>query len=203
MEADRANLLLAFHAYVAGSYLRDDAEVLMDAARFADEAHAAAGQLMPYTGEPYVAHSIAVAMVLMGFGRPLNEVLAGLLHDVPEDTGRTFAEIRERFGLVVAGYVQDVTNVSRPEDGTRTVRKAMEIEHLAGASEGGQNVKLGDVAVNARTIASRDPRFAKVYLKEQGDQVAVLRAGDPRLIVAAQTAVSAGLRALDLSAVNS
>ncbi len=195
--ADYDALLAAFEAEVARSHLSEDRDTVMAATRFAAEAHAEVEDLVPYTGEAYIAHPIAVALVLMSYGLPLAEVLAALLHDVLENTKRTRDHLESSFAAVVTSYVVEVTNISKREDGNRALRKAIDLAHLAKASAGGNNVKLGDVLVNARTVAERAPRFARTYLPEKRDQLAVLTKGDAALTSAARRAVDAGIEALD------
>ena len=59
--------------------------------RFAARAHA--GQLRKSSETPYFEHVAAVALVLDRMGFPEDVVIAGLLHDVVEDTVTTFEEI--------------------------------------------------------------------------------------------------------------
>ena len=191
-------LLADFASALASSHLDGDASVLMRGARFAAEAHAEVKQLEAYTGRAYIAHSLAVANIMLAFGLSVDEVLAALMHDVLEDTRRTKADIEERFGWEVAALVAEVTNVSKREDGTRVVRKAMDREHFARASPRGQNVKLGDVAVNAKSIATLDERFARTYLLEKAELLKVLIQGDERLKVLARGSVRDGLAALGI-----
>ena len=61
---------------------------------------------------PYVSHLMAVASMVLECGGGEDEAIAALLHDGPEDQGgeRTLAEIRERFGPVVAGIVEECSD---------------------------------------------------------------------------------------------
>jgi hypothetical protein len=59
--------------------------------------------------------------------------------------------------------------------------RARDREHLAGASPGGQTVKLADLIDNARDITRHDPRFAPVFLGEMAALLEVLGEGEPRL----------------------
>ena len=93
-------------------------------------------------------------------------IAAALLHDVVEDTDVTIDEIRNEFGNAVALLVDDLTDVSKKEDGNREVRKAMDREHTAKASAAAMVVKAADMISNGKDIKINDPAFAKVYLKE-------------------------------------
>ncbi|MEK7387849.1 MAG: HD domain-containing protein, partial [candidate division NC10 bacterium] len=75
------------------------------------EAGAHAGQQRA-SGEAYITHPSAAALTLARMKLPLNMIIAGLLHVVPEDTQRTLGEIEERFGSDVAKLVSGITKLS-------------------------------------------------------------------------------------------
>jgi len=86
------------------------------------------------------------------------------------------------FGVDVATLVAALTDISRPNDGDRKIRKAIDRNHLAGASARAQTIKLADLIDNSRSIVERDPDFAKVYLAEKRELLAVLTEGDETLL---------------------
>jgi (p)ppGpp synthase/HD superfamily hydrolase len=140
----------------------------IDLARVADFARAAHGdQIRKYTGEPYIEHPLEVAEIVRSVTNDLDVIAAAILHDVAEDTAFTLEQIRANFGPRVAAFVAEVTDVSRPQDGNRAKRKAMDREHLAKASPQGQTIKLADLISNADSILRYDPDFAKVYIREK------------------------------------
>ena len=65
------------------------------------------------TGEPYVFHVVATANILAGLHLDEPTIIAGLLHDVPEDTKVTLDMLREKFGEEVAQLVDGVTKLSQ------------------------------------------------------------------------------------------
>ena len=68
---------------------------LREAFRFAERAHH--GQIRKGTdGSPYILHPIAVAMVLASAGAADDLLVAGLLHDVVEDTSGAGRDRRRR-----------------------------------------------------------------------------------------------------------
>lgn len=77
---------------------------------FAAEAHAGQTRV---SGEPYVTHCLATAVNLADMRLPPPMIIAGLLHDVPEDTKRTLEEIEQRFGPDVAGMVRGITKLGK------------------------------------------------------------------------------------------
>jgi GTP pyrophosphokinase len=76
----------------------------------AEKAHA--GQKRA-SGEAYVQHCLAVAMILNELHMPTTVVIAGLLHDTVEDTPLTLDEIRRDFGDEVAKLVDGVTKLAQ------------------------------------------------------------------------------------------
>lgn len=161
-------------------------------------AHASIGQLRNYTGEPYIVHPIAVAELVRGVPHSPVMIHAALLHDVVEDTPVTLDEIRQRFGQEVAGMVGMLTNPSRPSDGCRALRKAIDRQHSANASPAVKTIKLADVIENTRNIVDHDPVFARTYIAEKLLLLRVLREGDPVLWnMAHQTLLSQARRIFD------
>ena len=64
------------------------------------------------SGEPYIAHPVAVAGLLRELGGSPAMIAAGFLHDVIEDTDVTAEEIEQRFGAEVRRLVEAVTKLS-------------------------------------------------------------------------------------------
>src|SRR5918996_1636581 len=70
------------------------------------------GQLRS-SGEPYVTHPVAVTYYLATLQMDAETLAAALLHDVPEDTDFTIADIEKSFGREVAKLVDGVTKLSK------------------------------------------------------------------------------------------
>ena len=156
---------------------------------FATAAHAAVGQTRKYTGEPYVVHPMEVASLVESVGGTEAMVAAALLHDVLEDTGVTVDVLEEQFGSEVADLVLWLTDVSKPNDGNRSTRKALDRQHSAAAPAAAQTVKVADLISNTRSIVAHDPDFAKVYLAEKRLLLDVLTRADPTLLTMARKQV--------------
>jgi (p)ppGpp synthase/HD superfamily hydrolase len=148
---------------------------------FATAQHAAIDQRRKYTGEPYIHHPAAVAELVRSVPHTEEMIAAAWLHDTVEDTSATLDEVRARFGDAVAALVEHLTDVSKPEDGNRAQRKAIDLAHTAKASPDAKTVKLADLIDNSRSILERDPEFARVYIEEKRRLLEVLREGDPTL----------------------
>jgi (p)ppGpp synthase/HD superfamily hydrolase len=149
---------------------------------FATAAHAAVAQLRKYTHEPYIVHPAEVVGIVATVDHTDAMLAAAWLHDTVEDTDVTIEVIRAEFGDEVAELVGWLTDVSRPEDGNRAVRKAMDREHSAMAPAAAQTVKLADLISNSRSITAHDAAFAKTYLEEKRLLLEVMDKGDPVLM---------------------
>lgn len=158
-----------------------DTELTRRAMQFQVSAHNFINQKRKYTDEPYWTHPRAVAAIVSRYLADENVVAAALLHDVVEDTPIPHSEILRSFGVAVSNLVREVTDVSKPEDGPRAVRKALDRDHLAMASPAGMTIKLADLLHNTSSICQYDKNFARVYLPEKRDLMAVLDRGHPDL----------------------
>lgn len=149
------------------------------ALKFASEAHI--DQVRRYDGRPYIYHPIAVSEIVRTFGGSEEMIAAALLHDTVEDTAATLDDIRREFGNKVHDLVEWLTDVSKPTDGNRAVRKQMDLEHIAKAPADAQTIKLADIIDNARSIRQDDPNFWKIYRVECGRLLEVMNLGNRRL----------------------
>lgn len=86
---------------------------LFKAVDFATAAHS--GQFRKGTTIPYVVHPLSVAKRLSRVGIHEDVVVAGILHDVVEDTDTTFADIERDFGARVAELVAGVSDKDKSE----------------------------------------------------------------------------------------
>ena len=105
----------------------------------------------------YIVHPVHVSILLIRHGFEEDVAIAGLLHDVVEDSDTTLAEIAERFGPHVAGVVDALTE-HKHFDGVNQeweFRKRDALERLQGAGAGAAAVKAADVVHNAMTLCSQ------------------------------------------------
>ncbi|MCK5062034.1 bifunctional (p)ppGpp synthetase/guanosine-3',5'-bis(diphosphate) 3'-pyrophosphohydrolase [Candidatus Parcubacteria bacterium] len=87
-----------------------DIDLLKLAYDFAEQAH---DKQKRQTGEPYIQHSLHTAFLLAQIKADINTVIAGILHDVPEDTEKTLKDVEKNFGAEIAGLVEGITKLSK------------------------------------------------------------------------------------------
>jgi GTP pyrophosphokinase len=109
-------LLARVLAYNPGA----DTGLLRRAYKLAEWAHSHQRRI---SGEAYITHPLAVAQILAELGLDLETLVAGLLHDVVEDTEVTLEDITREFGQEVAQLVDGVTKLKRLDYRSREDRE--------------------------------------------------------------------------------
>ena len=103
-----------------------DIEKIKLAFSFAEEAHV--GQFRQ-SGDNYILHPVQVAKIIIDMGMDTDSIIAGILHDIVEDTFITIADIKYNFGESVANLVDGVTKLKKLPNGTKqqdeSIRKMM------------------------------------------------------------------------------
>lgn len=108
-------------------------------------------------GIPYISHLMAVSALVMENGGTEDQAIAGLLHDLVEDTGLTFDDVEKAFGPGVARIVRACTDTDEVlADGSKLpwpVRKRKYLDDLAGKRPDDSSllVALADKVHNATT----------------------------------------------------
>ena len=88
----------------------DSVHMIEKAYEIASKAHE--GQVRK-SGEPYIIHPLCVAIILADLELDKETIVAGILHDVVEDTVMTEEELTELFGSEVALLVDGVTKLGQ------------------------------------------------------------------------------------------
>lgn len=154
------------------------------ARQFAIAAHG--DQKRKYTGEPYWHHPASVAAIVRDVPHTPEMIAAAYLHDTVEDTATTLQDIHAEFGGKVRNLVFWLTDQSKPEDGNRAARKAIDREHIRWAPTAAKTIKLADLIDNSHSIIEHDPDFARVYLREKRLLMTYLADGDATLYARAK-----------------
>jgi len=135
-----------------------DIDLISRAFNFAHKLHE--GQYRK-SGEPYIAHPIAVAGLLRDLGGDGAMIAAGFLHDVVEDTEVTPEEIEARFGVEVRNLVEAVTKLSKFNFSSKTERQAENFRRMFLAMAQDIRVivvKLADRLHNMQTLEHLTPQ---------------------------------------------
>ncbi len=135
----------------------DDTNLICRAFEFAYQLHK--GQYRA-SGEPYIAHPVAVSGLLRDLGGSSVMIAAGFLHDVVEDTDITAEEIESRFGSEVRRLVEGVTKLSKFNFSSKTERQAENFRRMFLAMAADVRVivvKLADRLHNMRTLEHLNP----------------------------------------------
>lgn len=142
----------------ASQYLKpEDITLLRNAYIYGQGAHL--GQFRK-SGEPYIAHPVAVARILGTLHLDAPTLIAALLHDVVEDTDISKAEISERFGEAVAELVDGVSKLEKIEFQTQEEAQAENFRKMLMAMARDVRViliKLADRLHNMRTLGAMLP----------------------------------------------
>ncbi len=108
MEADVRQFFLLFEEKVHKYDLSIDTSRLFDAIVYAEKAHENQKRM---SGEPYIWHPLEVASILAEYEVDEDVLIAGILHDVVEDTDISLHVLEEKFGTEVADLVDGVTKL--------------------------------------------------------------------------------------------
>ena len=154
--------------------------MLEHAIEFATIAHG--NQKRKYTGDPYITHPLAVMEIVRSVpGHTPEMLIAAVLHDVVEDTNVSLADIQDEFGSDVSEIVLYLTDISKPTDGNRKVRKQIDCEWNALGPFEAQTIKVADLIHNTADISQNAPAFWEVYKFEKQRLLDVLQLADTDL----------------------
>ena len=137
---------------VEGYARRLDVPKIREAYEMAEEAHR--GQRRA-SGETFVSHAVEVATILAQFRLDTASIVAGLIHDVVEDTQYSLADVEARFGHEVASVVDGVTKIGKVRFRSQSEHQAENYRKLLLSMAEDARViliKLADRLHNMRTL---------------------------------------------------
>jgi (p)ppGpp synthase/HD superfamily hydrolase len=159
------------------------------------------GQIRRTGDLPYLEHVMAVAWILDRAGFNEDVVIAGLLHDLVEDTPTTLEDIETRFGRLVADIVAHCSERKTDAEGHQRPwidRKRDHLASMAGAPVEARAVMLADKLHNLISIEIDLREGRPVWSQFHADRASVLwyygqaiqscAASDPRLASLASNA---------------
>jgi GTP pyrophosphokinase len=155
-----------FLDYLKGLNQNYDLELIKKAYQTAERMHE--GQLRR-SGEPYIIHPVETAKILADLGMDDQTIIAGLLHDVVEDTEYTEEMLEEDFGPDIVLLVDGVTKLGNLVFETKEEAQAENMRKMFLAMSKDIRVliiKLADRLHNMRTIDYMPPNKIKEKCKE-------------------------------------
>lgn len=144
------------------------------ALQFATKAHQ--GQIRA-SGEAYIMHPAAVATILGQLKMDHQCIVAGLLHDVIEDTSYDYHDIEKAFDTEIADMVEGVTKIDRMPAKSKKENQAENFLKMLMAMCHDIRIlmiKLADRLHNMRTLDCMSPDHQKRICKETLDIFAPL-----------------------------
>jgi len=151
----------------------DDVTMISKAYQVASEAHQ---EQERKSGEPYIIHPLNVAIILADLELDKETIIAGILHDVVEDTKLTEADLIREFGQDVASLVDGVTKLEKLPLSEHMelfdVKLEMQVENLRKMFLAMAKdirvimIKLADRLHNMRTLKYRKPESQRRIAKE-------------------------------------
>lgn len=150
-----------------GNYSFEDKKLILNVYAVAYEEHK---NQKRKSGEDYISHPLAVAIILASYHADVDSICAGLLHDIVEDCGYTFTEIKERFNETIAFLVDGLTKFDiNSYDGDVNIIDDDNFKKLL--TFGNKDIrvimiKLADRLHNMKTIAGHSDENRKKIAKE-------------------------------------
>lgn len=144
-------LLPKFESALIG-YAREEIDIIFQAFEFAQKHHT--GQKRA-SGEEFIIHPLSIGIILAKMNVDYEMIVAGLLHDVVEDTDVQLSEIIDLFGNKIAELVDGVTKISKLKPVARSEIKAETIRKMLFAMINDMKViiiKLADKIHNMSTL---------------------------------------------------
>ena len=151
----------------------DDISMIQKAYQIAAEAHKSQQRK---SGEPYIIHPLNVAIILAELELDKETIVAGLLHDVVEDTIMTEEDLKREFGDDVALLVDGVTKLEKiplsagadqPDEKLEMQAENLRKMFLAMAKDIRVIlIKLADRLHNMRTLQYKKPESRQRIAKE-------------------------------------
>jgi RelA/SpoT family (p)ppGpp synthetase len=149
------------------SYLKPaQVDQIREAYEFGASAHEGQKRL---SGEPYIAHPVAVALILAGLHMDAQTIVAAILHDVIEDTPTVKDEIDAKFGKEVAELVDGVSKLDHMQFRSREEAQAESFRKMLLAMTRDIRVimvKLADRTHNMRTLGAMPPAKRRAIARE-------------------------------------
>lgn len=148
----------------------DELELIENGYKFAKSSH---GDQKRKSGEPYIIHPLHTALILADLELDKESIMAGLLHDVMEDTTVTREQMIKEFGVEITDLVDGVTKLTKLDyDMDKVEKQAENLRKMFLAMAKDIRViliKLADRLHNMRTLQYMRPEKQKEKSRETMD----------------------------------
>lgn len=128
------------------------------------------GTQLRESGDPYFSHPLEVAKVLIKLKMDQETIVAGMLHDILEDTEATMDELTEKFGEKIATIVNGVTKLTKFEATSFCEKQTANFRKLlisASADIRVLIIKLADRLHNMRTLAYKKKKSKRQIIARE------------------------------------
>lgn len=168
METEAPNEKLVSRLYsILETYLNtEQVEEVARAYDFGSQAHSGQYRI---SGEPYICHPVSVAIILADMRMDHKGIMAGILHDVIEDTSFSKEYLSEKFGEDVAELVDGVSKLTQLDSKSRIEAQAENVRKMFLATARDLRVimvKLADRVHNMRTLGVMPPETRRRVARE-------------------------------------
>ena len=145
--------------------IKVDEDLVRLAFEFAQEAHKNQKRL---NKEPYASHCLDTAITLAKYHLDQDTIIAGLLHDVPEDTSKTLKDVEKEFGKNVANLVEGITKLGKLKYRgiERYIENLRKMFIAMAADIRTIFIKFADRLHNLKTLDALEPRKQERIAKE-------------------------------------
>lgn len=144
-----------------------DLKKIEEAYILASESHK--GQLRK-SGEEYIVHPLEVAEILLSLKMDTDTIIAGILHDVVEDTYITLSDIEYSFGKEVSNLIDGVTKLRNlPKSEGKQIENIRKMVVAMSEDVRVVLIKLADRLHNMRTLKFQSPEKQIEKAKETMD----------------------------------
>ncbi|MDD6309210.1 MAG: bifunctional (p)ppGpp synthetase/guanosine-3',5'-bis(diphosphate) 3'-pyrophosphohydrolase [Clostridia bacterium] len=166
MQASYEELYAKLKESVAAYQTTPDFDLLDRAFSFARDMHK--GQRRE-SGEPYITHPLEVALILTDMEMDMEAIVAGLLHDIIEDTPVLYEDIKNQFSENIALLVEGVTKLDRIKFTDKAEQQIESLRKMFLAMAKDIRViliKLADRLHNMRTLKNMPPEKRLIKARE-------------------------------------
>ncbi len=122
------------------------------------------------SGDPYFSHPLEVTKILIGLKMDQETIVAGMLHDILEDTETTIEELSEQFGQRIASIVNGVTKLTKFEGISIEENQIANFRKLLISAASDIRVliiKLADRLHNMRTLVYKKKRAKRQSIAKE------------------------------------